>query len=165
MNTRSAMVLHTLLAGIVVVLVTSMASRGLTKGVEWDLMEWSLAVIVPVCLAWFVFAVSLFFRQRWAWWGSISVVLLIYAALGYLFVWPVVQSVLGWRPNFPSDPIGLFEFIGIALMIPFASALVLLFVIRRQVFSKSNYENPTNSSDRTAAMPMNHRRGSDAYHH
>ena len=130
------MVLHALLAGYVASLVTMMASRGLTRGVEWDAMDWSLAAAVPVCLAWFVFSVSLFFRQRWAWWGSLSVVLLIYALLGYLTVWPVFQSVVGWKRNFPSDPIGLFEFIGVALMIPFAGALALLFFIRRHIFGE-----------------------------
>ncbi len=103
-------------------------------------MDWSLAITVPVCLAWFIFSLALFFRKRWAWWGSLSVVLLIYAVLGYLMLWPVVQSVLGWRRNFPSDPIGLFEFIGIALMIPFACALALLFFIRRQIFVRKDHD-------------------------
>jgi hypothetical protein len=136
MNTKALMLLHALLAGYVAGLVTTMACRGLTRGVEWDLMDWLLAAAVPVCLAWFVFSVSLFFRQRWAWWGSLSVVLLIYALLGYVTGWPVLKSVLGWRRNFPSDPIGLFELIGISLMIPFAGALALLFFIRRQIFSQ-----------------------------
>src|SRR5262245_9307386 len=108
MNTKALMALHAFLAGCVAGLVLTMASRGLTRGSEWDVMDWSLAAAVPVCLAWFIFSVSLFFRQVWAWWGSLSVVLLILAALAYLFIWPVVQSAVGWRRNFPSDPIGLF---------------------------------------------------------
>ena len=120
MNTRALTLLHTLIASFVFL-------GSIVGGVRASRTEGLLCYLPAVfLLPWFVCSVGLLFRRKWAWWGSLGAVLMLYGGLACFLLVPVASGS-------HSDPSGFLTVVGLALMVPFALAIILLLLVRRQV--------------------------------
>lgn len=120
MNTRGLTLLHILIASLVFL-------GSIVAGVRASRTEGLLCCLPALfLLPWFVCSVGLLFRRKWAWWGSLGSVLMVYGVLAYFLLLPVPSGS-------HSDPSGFLTVVGLLLMVPFALVIVLLLLIRRQV--------------------------------
>ncbi len=121
MNMKALLVLHASFAGLV---FAGTAAAGLRASVKNGLLCFVPALLL---LIWFVSSIGMYWLKKWAWWGSFGSVLGVCCILAYLAILPVPSSA-------HSDPSGFLMLVYVALMTPFAGALMLLLLIRRKVF-------------------------------
>jgi hypothetical protein len=125
MNARLLALVHTIIAVLVFggVTVASfrayLASEGISSGFPSLLL-----------LPWVVSAFGLQFGKKWGWWGSLLVVAGLYCVLGYFALAPLPSSA-------HSDPSGFLMLAWIALAVPLACVLMLLVVIWRVTFKRT----------------------------
>jgi len=122
MNIKVLTLLHSLIASFA--FLGSVVASGRAYKTE-GLLCFVLPLLI---LPWLVCSFGLLFRRRWAWWGSLGAVLVLYAVLGYLLMLPGAGDVY-------SDSFGFLTLAGLAPMVPLAIVLVLLLVGRRQILA------------------------------
>ena len=125
MNAKLLALVHTIIAVLVFGGVTMASFRAYLAG-EGISSSFPSLLLLP----WVVSAVGLQFGRKWGWWGSLVVVAGLYCFLGYFALHPVPSGA-------HSDPSGFLMLAWIALAVPLACVLILLMVIWRVTFKRT----------------------------